>query len=325
MGAEPLPPNRADQKSVACCNSESSADKDADIARHRRMLACAYENHWRELDGLDDVSPYFSYALVSEIQTWALSAMGGEMLSSNFNELINALNAWNHRLRSWAAWNRVLIGISDEHDRWDTRSEFVEPLAHFCLHQPSASKDRLVRFATQAVHVGNMRVDPAYKDELVEDEMVFKRLRQSHPKPHAVFLSREKAQAQLQKLATSWPSAGVLMNMVSQLDTEDYRDRTGDWRNRAAHSIPLHFEFGEVERVTRWVEFRTTFEKGPSGFDFKKDRSKKGVSYAFGGFEPLSLEQTMQANRTQFELAEKAMRACEVLLRELGNRAGLGS
>lgn len=98
-------------------------DRSAQIERYRSMLAAAYQDHWRELDQFEDVLPYFSYGLVEEIRTWALPMMGDQLLSSDFNELINAVNAWDHRLRSWAAWNLVLARIPDEHDRWDVRTE----------------------------------------------------------------------------------------------------------------------------------------------------------------------------------------------------------
>ncbi|MBS3912147.1 MAG: hypothetical protein KGZ70_10030 [Hydrogenophaga sp.] len=262
-------------------------DRETHIARYRALLSGAYQQYWLELDRDTSAKPFLPYGLEKEVSEWSLPRFGDQMLSSNLNELINAINAWNHRLRSWTAWSRVLATINDEKDRWDVRSEFVEPLAYFCLHQPAGSRDRLTRFATQVVHVGNLRVVAGYRDVLAEDAKVFKRLQQNHKKPHAVFLRREEAEAQFMAKSSGWHEAGALMAHVQQMDPGDYRDATGDWRNRAAHGISQHFEFGEVERVTRRVGFSETKVEGHGGVEFKEDRARKSVSYVFGGYDAL--------------------------------------
>ncbi len=297
-------------------------DRETHIARYHALLSGAYQQHWLELDRDTSAKPFLPYALVKEVSEWSPPRLGDQMLSSNLNELINAINAWNHRLRSWSAWNRVLTSISDEADRWDVRSEFVEPLVFFCLHQPTGTRDRLIRFATQVVHVGNLRVIAGYRDVLAEDAKVFKRLQQNHKKPHAVFLRRKEAEAQFRDKSSEWREAGALMALVQQLDADDYRDATGDWRNRAAHGISQHFEFGEVERVTRWVGFAETKVEVRGGVEFKEDRTRKSVSYVFGGCDALKLDEVLGSNQTQLDLALRAMDACGALLREVGQRTG---
>ena len=297
-------------------------DRETQIARYRALLGGAYQQHWAELDRETEARPFFPYALVKEVSGWSLPKLGEQMLSSNLNELINAINAWNHRLRSWAAWSRVLATINDEKDRWDVRSEFVEPLAYFCLHQPAGSRDRLTQFATQAVHFGNFRVLSGYQDVLAEDAKVLKRLKKGHEKPQAVFLRREEAEAQFREKSSDWEEAGALMAIVQQLDADDYRDATGDWRNRAAHAIPQHFEFGEVERVTRCVGFARTMVKAGVGVEFREDRSRSTVSYFFGGYDALNLDEVLEANQMQLDLAMRAMDACGALLLEVCRRAG---
>jgi len=297
-------------------------DRDVQIARYRALLSDAYQKHWLELDQNTSEIPFFSYDTVEEVKSWGLAGQHIHLLGPNNNELINAINAWNHRLRSWSAWNRVLTSIGDEADRWEVRSEFVEPLVFFCLHQPASTRDRLIRFATQVVHVGNLRVIAGYRDVLAEDAKVFKRLQQNHKKPHAVFLRRDEAEAQFRERSGEWAAAGALLADVLQLDAEDYRDATGDWRNRAAHGIPQHFEFGEVERVTREVRFARAKVDVPRGVEFKDDRTRKSVSYVFGGYDALKLDDVLKANQSQFHVAMRAVAACERLLREVGERAG---
>lgn len=297
-------------------------DREVQIARYRALLSDAYQKHWLELDQETSGVPFFSYDTARKVMSWSLPLLGDQLLGSNFNELIIVINAWNHRLRSWAAWNRILASIGDEKDRWDVRSEFVEPLVFFCLHQPASARDRLIRFATQVVHVGNMHLIAGYRDELREDARVFKRLQQNHEFPHAVFLRRDEAEAQFRERSGEWAAAGALLADVLQLDAEDYRDATGDWLNRAAHGIPQHFEFGEVERVTPEVRFARAKVDVPGGVEFKKDRTRKSVSYVFGGYDALKLDDVLKANQLQFDVAMRAVGACEKLLCEVGERAG---
>lgn len=297
-------------------------DREVQIVRFRTLLSGAYEQHWLELDRDASMRPFFSFALVAEVRGWSLPNCGEQMLSSNLNELINTINAWNHRVRSWAAWNRVLASISNLKERWDIRSEFVEPLAYFCLQQPAGARDRLTRFATQVVHFGNLRVLAGYPDVLAEDAKVLKRLQKNHKKPHAVFLSREEAEAQFRNKSSEWREAGALMALIEQLDDDDYRCATGDWRNRAAHGIAQHFDFGEVERVTRRVGFAETAVEVLGGVEFREDRSRSVVSYVFGGSDALNLDAVLGANQSQLDLAMRAMDACSALLREVGLRTG---
>ena len=259
--------------------------------------------------------------MVGEIESWRLSWPGKQLLGSNFNEMINAINAWNHRLRSWSAWNRVLASIGDEKDRWDVRSEFVEPLVFFCLHQPASARDRLTRFATQVVHVGNRHVIPDYPDELQEDAKVFKRLQQNHRYPHLVFLNRKEAEMQLSKKSGEWAAADVILTHVQELDDDNYRAATGDWRNRAAHGIPQHFEFGVIEPVRRNVAFAKIKIDVPGGVEFREDRTRKAVAYGFGGYSALNLDDLLKANQSQLDVALRALQACEELLRSVGARA----
>lgn len=297
-------------------------DREIQTARLRTLLSAAYQQHLVELDRDASSRPFFSFALVNEVRGWSLPNFGEQMLGSNLNELINAINAWNHRLRSWAAWNRVLASISNLKERWDIRSEFVEPLAYFCLQQPAGARDRLIQFATQVAHFGNLRVLAGYPDVLAEDAKVLKRLQKNHKKPHAVFLSREEAEVQFRNKSCEWREAGALMALVQQLDDEDYRAATGDWRNRAAHGIAQHFEFGTVERVTRKVGFAEVSVEVPGGLEFREDRSRSAISYVFGGFDALNLDEVLGANQSQLDIAMRAMDACGALLREVGLRTG---
>jgi hypothetical protein len=90
-----------------------------EIARYRAVLCAADQDHWQALGQSDTAVPHFSCAIVEEVRAWRLPMMGDCLLSSEFNEPINAINAWNHRLRSWEAWSRVLLTVVDEHERWD--------------------------------------------------------------------------------------------------------------------------------------------------------------------------------------------------------------
>src|SRR5690349_1291874 len=57
-------------------------------------------------------------------------------------ETINSINSWSVRLHEWAAWNWVVDSYDTEEDKWDVLNHFVEPVAFYCMLQPSSLADR---------------------------------------------------------------------------------------------------------------------------------------------------------------------------------------
>ena len=299
-------------------NSEAS---DAEISNFRNRLRYAHDQYWHYLDQQQDSEPYFSYRLAEEIQDWPLNLFGGRLLSGDYIEIINLINAWKRRLSSWSAWNQVLVSLENDQCTWEVRHEFVDPLVYYCMNQPSSFRDALTQFATMAAHIGNINCDSKYKDELLEDHVIFKRLQQGKAKPYEYFLSRQKSEAQLLNKSSEWKSSSSLIEFLTSLDCEGYKDSTKGWRNKSAHYIAPRFDFGETQFVKRYVDFHVEVTPTPDGgVDVFTDKSKMTIAYGFGGTPPLPLSEAYGLNKQQYDNALNAMHCCEKLLQEIYDR-----
>lgn len=111
---------------------------------------------------------------------------------SELRELTNQINQWLGSLRRWHAWNEVL-GKHEQEVRWATEWAWVEPLALQGMVQPSATRDRFIMVATNALHQVRMALDPKVKDELLGDPTT--------PDERRFFPSRRDKERQLKELA----------------------------------------------------------------------------------------------------------------------------
>jgi hypothetical protein len=302
--------------------TESIVDNEITHKRtvHRKMLRAAREEYWHHLDLHDSNEPYFSYQSVDDIQALNLRMLDGELLTSDFRDIINAINAWRHRLDSWFAWNQVIVNLEEDH-AWNIRFEFTEPLAYFCMNQPSSFRDLLTKFATMAIHLGNLNYEANYKDELLEDKQIFKRLQKGHAKPYECFLTRDSAESQFRNISNGWQSASRVIELIECLDNDTYKERTKGWRNKSAHYIAPRFDFGYTQLVTRSVGFKEALSSPANVSNEKKSGlSEMQISYGFGGTEALSVAEAHRANREQYDIGYCALRACEQIFLEMSRR-----
>jgi hypothetical protein len=288
------------------------------VAKRRRMLSNAQQEYWKCFDQIEDGRPYFSYEQADIFETTELRLMDGKLIGGDFRELVNVFNAWLHRLNSWAVWNDVVSRFGEESDAWAIRYEFIEPLIHFCMHQPSGFRDRIIKFSTLAFHIGNLNLDSSYKDELFEDKKIANRIKQNHPRPYDYFLPRSEAESQLKRVSLNWNAASDVMECLSKLDDDEYRRKTSNWRNKSAHYIASHFEEGNTQFVQRYMHRSLeiiTLEDG--SIDIAPNSFNVAVAYGFGGSNPLSLRDTQLANKMQLEIAVETLNLCVSLLTEI--------
>lgn len=272
-----------------------------------------------ETERANDDSKFFSYDIVEKVESSNLMFPHAEYLACDLREIINEYHAWTMCLTAWAAWNDLLKKISEDDEKsWEIRSEFLEPVVFFCLHQPSSFKDLLIKYCTIAFHLGNMNRFPAYKDQLLEDDAIFKRLQKNHPEPYKYFLTRALALKQLRKKSLEWSYGQELLDAISNLDDETYEFQTKGWRNHAAHYIPPRLTCGHTRTVTRQVSFHEAIlDKGNGTAHIVVDKSRKRISYGFGGTLPLDSETTYQANLLQHSHAQTALLLVHKILDEI--------
>jgi hypothetical protein len=294
--------------------------KTKSISAYREMVRASLEQYWLQSDQHKRAEPYFSFQILDDLYGLSLPLWRNEHLRSDFQEVINGLNSWKAHLHSWACWNGVIKNQPNEEWAWAIRSDFVEPLAFFCMSQPTSFRDRLTKFSTFATHYANLEFDPAYtSDILEEDEENFKRLLRGSPSSY--YLSREKAEKQLATISKESETAKEILVAIKLLDTDEYRSRTYGWRNKAAHYIAPRFEFGETQLITRSVSFPYKSVKLENGFvGLIEDKSKMSIGYGIGGCPAIPLNEAYEANSEQYELARNAVSACEVFLQEMCNR-----
>lgn len=265
---------------------------------YRNFLRESFDEFLQALDEpLEPDDPYLSYEF-PYITAAKWSYMADAMLKDELREVTNRLHEWRGMLRRWHAWSLV-VSAKDEMAAWDLRSEFMDPLMHTSLLMPSAIRDVFTFVGTNALHQLRLHIEAGYKDVLEGDP--------SASDPHPPPLTRRKKEARLARLAAPLPGATDFLKSVRQLDDEDYREVTRDYRNANSHAIGPRIALGETQRVTRRAIPATRMEARPDGTHRMVEIPGKYVaSYAFGGLEPLDLEVARVANLSQYRVA----RAC---------------
>ena len=249
------------------------------------------------------------YDPVSEIKTarWALF-ISETMIVDELREITNQLNHWLGNMRRWHAWNEILKS-QDTAMRWEVEWSWVEPLAFYCMFQPSASRDRFIMVATNALHQIRMVLDTSIKDELLGDRATTEK--------DGFFPSRREREKQLKGFTKQWQKGEAFVEALGQLDDRDHRALTGDFRNRASHGIAPRFTVGITSTVTRMRRQATKLEQQPNGtYKDVPIPGKLSTSYGFGGTEPLSMQDAWKTNMVQFEQARQTFDAYVALLSE---------
>lgn len=288
---------------------------------HRAFLSSTYQQYLLARNSKSSIGPnilsYLSYDLCDEQESainFEIPLVGLQVIH-DLRSLLNCMNAWITEMHKWEAWLRIIDDYSED-ERWELRLEFVDPIAHRCLLEPSAMCDRILSALYFLLHHAKLSLDSSYKDELATDAAAKKALRAG--KEHTRYMQRRELGEEIDHLSESWKTAQAVCEKTKLLDSETLREATLNYRNAASHSIAPNFEFGVlpyVKRQLRFAEFMTPNDDGT--VTFKKDRSRTAISYGFGEHSPLQHLETFQLIRMQVKLAKDAMRAYETLLREV--------
>ncbi|UQQ14982.1 hypothetical protein [Xanthomonas arboricola] len=228
--------------------------------------------------------------------------------SSEVQESINLLNAWGIRIHEWSAWNDVVSNYQEEERKWEILNHFLEPIAFYCMLQPSSFADRLALTAENLIHQANQFVSPEEPDRLVQDDRPGKPLRRS---------DRRK---QLGKLGERWKKFSDFQRNLHLLDGDEYSGLTSNFRDLAAHSFSPRLLLGQISRSIRSIVPFPEMARQDDGTYLEVEHpTKTAVSYAMICQEPLSLEETHDANLAEYQRAKLAMEALIALTYELCN------
>lgn len=268
----------------------------------RDLFEGAYRKFWDCIESrVTSRYQRHSYQLCDAVRevNWSIPFM----VDGELRESINDLNSWQRSLDTLELWSGILADYNEE-ESWALRHEFVEPVVYFCMHQPSSTRDRLAQVTTNGIHQANLNLLDGYKDTLDQDK--------------GKFLSRSRIESQLRRIAGHWAGGHRLLASLQSLDSKEYRQQTCNYRNRASHFIAPRLELGEVEFVTRSIEPHEEMVLQSDGsYRMGQVPGKKYVAYDFGGIDPLTLKEIIEANSREYELAAIALDMYSDLLREV--------
>lgn len=227
--------------------------------------------------------------------------------AAEIQETINTINSWGMHLHDWCAWNAVVESFEMDEDKWQLLHHFLDPLAFFCMHQPSAVSDRLMLLTETLLHQANCLVVPGYVDQLDQDSL----------RPRQV-LRRSDRRKQIIRLGQPWTRFNVFMAALDALNDSTYRKLSRNFRDLSVHSLAPRFMFGGIMRAVRSIEPWQESVKQPGGGYLLVDHpTKKCVSYSMGVLEPFPLGEAYSASFSEYQKVVIAMSAFAELLKEI--------
>ena len=290
------------------------------VDMHQEFLLTAYQRHLMARDSTDPCGPsilrYHPYKLCDEegLAPHFKTPMVNMQVIHDLQSLINCFNAWVTEMRKWQAWLPILDDY-DTDQRWDLRIEFVDPIAHRCMLEPSAMRDRFSSALYFLLHHANLSTETGYRDELEADRSEKAALKNGKSTPR--YLQRSRLDEEITKLSFrgGWRTADSVIEKLQLLDDETLRTETLNYRNAASHSIAPRFEMGVIPYVKRQFKFaESRVPRSDGTIARQEDKTKIVLSYSFGEHEPLQHVQTFQVIRMQVKRARDALHAYEALL-----------
>ena len=253
---------------------------------------------------IDTVEFPLSYDLCDQISKapWNMPCMDLS-ISNDLRETINQLHNWYHSLTDWYLWIEVLKDFEGS-DAWSIRKHYVEPLAYFCMMQPSSTRERFGSIATTTLHQANLALLKGYKDQLDQDQ-----------KGH---LNRTQREKQIRRIGEPWGWCSGFQRALQMLDSKEFSRASYNFRNLASHGIAPRFELGETNSVTRSIEPRTELIEQPDGsYQEVPHPTKKTVCYGIGGTTPLSFHAAYNACAKEYSNALVTFHSYQDLVREI--------
>lgn len=234
-------------------------------------------------------------------------------IPSEIREIINIVNAWGIRLHDWGIWNRVLEGYGSDDEKWTITDHFVEPIAFFCMFQPSGLVDRLMVTSETALHQANLRAFQNERDRLDQDEQ----------KPGTVF-RRGDRKRQLNRLGSRWSTYAAFRQALDAVDDAGYRKASHNFRDLSAHSYAPRLMVGHVSRAFRSkVPWQQMVRQADWTFAMTDHPTKKAISYALTELPPVSLTEMRDLSLGEYQKAKLALDKFSDLISEICTRTGL--
>ncbi|RYF49591.1 MAG: integrase [Cytophagaceae bacterium] len=202
-----------------------------------------------------------------------------EMFKEFSQELANITNDLSRYTHQLTAWHDVVDDLNVD-GKLSVAVEFVDPLATIALNLPYVIRSRFIFAAAHLSHqAGRAKVPKGWKDNMALDDQIY-------------FSQAEAAGA-------PWKAWTKLKTKLERISNKTYQAKTKNFRNTYNHRFSPRVVLGQTNMVTRNVNAKT-----------------KGVSYGFGGTEPLTLKLVVELLEEQCENCYTAFEAFQKLVRE---------
>ena len=144
-------------------------------------------------------------------------------------ELVNSFNTFASGVERIRLWEKILLGYS-ENDIFYLRHEFTKLPMDFCVSFPYLFKSRLAFCATKLCCIKNPELCYVKKtDEIVKDDKI-----------NINFFK---------KISKHWSSGSTLVAYLEKANSHDYIGATSDYRSKAQHRHPQHFDVGQTLNI----------------------------------------------------------------------------
>lgn len=173
--------------------------------------------------------------------------------SSGVNELLNSINHFSVAISDLDAWAKVLNEIDVEEDRFSALFEIITPVAFLTLSFPAAIRGKIVFVVAR----------------MIRDTFYLRAHNGEHIGDHELTERRLASVVQKMENGELRVLAERLSEAITEIDGENYRAATNNYRNRANHQITPNLEIGER------FAFAPMSGEGIEGFSFGVERSLK--------------------------------------------------
>jgi hypothetical protein len=190
--------------------------------------------------------------------------MGSHLISGSYSTLLNDTNGFLDDLYAISIWNSILNDYADLTQRVHLIVEFVEHRARAALNAPRALKDNLI-FAAAKIGIF---LERGAKGKIPEDH----RIKVGH----------------LNGWIGDWDGFERLDILLKEIDNEQYREKTKNFRNRMHHNTPVGIGIGIIP-------------------DYRFENEGAGLRFTFGHTEPLSLTEIIDSCLPQYSAFKNAL------------------
>ena len=199
-------------------------------------------------------------------------------MSDDFTRgLIGEANRFLLNVAHAEAWVEIAQKHGDS-ERMGLLWEYADPHLELSVGRPYSLKNHFVFATVHLLHQSNKLTNAGWKDDLPADDRIDFKL--------------------LDKVGSNWKCFPMFKAKVEQLNTEQFKNATRNFRHRLQHRFRAHFDFG-----------LTPF--------FERTETDSGVAYTYKVIPPLDLEKLIPDLYEQHQMAIEVFQAYWKLVNEL--------